>query len=158
MKVLVATDVISRGIDLPKLDLVIHYNPPPRQFSSYIHRCRTIRSGKSIVLLIKGKRSNDFVSYLKDMVDLEEINAPSRTEAIEAAIDSCVERILDVDPELSNITLRSAEKLYQDRGIEALSAALVLITQLKTIYNFIFSTKYTLLLSVISSLLFMSCS
>ena len=45
--VLVATDVVSRGIDIPDIDLVIQVEPP-KDTETYIHRAgRTARAGKT---------------------------------------------------------------------------------------------------------------
>jgi superfamily II DNA/RNA helicase len=46
-KVLVATDVASRGLDVPNIDLVIQLEPP-NEVETYIHRSgRTARAGAS---------------------------------------------------------------------------------------------------------------
>lgn len=50
-KVLVATDVASRGLDIPNVDLVIQIEPP-KEVETYIHRSgRTARAGNSGVCI-----------------------------------------------------------------------------------------------------------
>src|SRR6185369_15227990 len=51
MKVLVATDVAARGIDVPGINLVVNYDLP-RQAEDYVHRIgRTGRAGRSGVAI-----------------------------------------------------------------------------------------------------------
>lgn len=49
--VLIATDVASRGLDIPNVDLVIQLQPP-KEVETYIHRSgRTARAGKAGVCI-----------------------------------------------------------------------------------------------------------
>jgi ATP-dependent RNA helicase DDX49/DBP8 len=65
-RVLVATDVAARGLDIPFVDHVVHYNPPPSA-TIYVHRAgRTGRAGRS-------GRSILFVNRIQDAEIVEQI-------------------------------------------------------------------------------------
>jgi superfamily II DNA/RNA helicase len=59
MKVLVATDVAARGIDVPGINLVVNYDAP-RQAQDYVHRIgrtgRAGRAGVAVTFLGRGDR------------------------------------------------------------------------------------------------------
>merc|ERR1712183_272631 len=69
VKILVATDVAARGLDIPEIDLVIQ-TAPPKDIDSYIHRSgRTGRAGKhgACICLYKSNQ----VTYTLDMTRLK---------------------------------------------------------------------------------------
>jgi ATP-dependent RNA helicase DDX51/DBP6 len=57
--IVVCSDGLSRGMDLPRVSLVVHYDVP-RLAKAYVHRCgRTARAGRpgtAVVLLKRGQR------------------------------------------------------------------------------------------------------
>ena len=81
--ILLTTDVLARGIDIPDIDLVIQLDPP-KQPKDFIHRCgRSGRAGKrgmAITFLSEGGEE-DYVKYLSlQGTPLEPYpNAPSLT-------------------------------------------------------------------------------
>ena len=64
--VLLCTDVAARGLDIPKVDWIIQFDPPydPRD---YIHRvgrtARAVKSGKSLLFLLPSELG--FLRFLK---------------------------------------------------------------------------------------------
>ena len=72
IRILVATDIASRGIDVDKLSHVINYDIP-EQAETYVHRIgRTGRAGLSGVAL--SFCANDELTYLKDINKLIKTN------------------------------------------------------------------------------------
>ena len=79
-RVCVATDVAARGIDLPKLDLVVHADLPSNH-ETLLHRSgRTGRAGRKGVsaMIVPGKARGKAIRLLRSAkIIAEEINAPS---------------------------------------------------------------------------------
>ncbi|CAL4148989.1 unnamed protein product [Meganyctiphanes norvegica] len=77
--ILVCTDVMCRGVDIPKVDWVIQYDPPSNA-SSFVHRCgRTARSGsEGSALLFLMPSEIDYVEFIRlnQKVSLELMEAP----------------------------------------------------------------------------------
>ncbi|KAK0157170.1 hypothetical protein PV327_011349 [Microctonus hyperodae] len=88
--ILVCTDIMARGIDIPEVDWVIQYDPPSSA-SSFVHRCgRTARIGKKGNALLFLLRSEDaYIEFIKRNQKVElcelELNIPSEM------IDKCLE-------------------------------------------------------------------
>ena len=68
-RILVATDVAARGLDIPEVELVINYDVP-RVPDSYIHRVgRTARAGRSgTSVTMVGQRDVDLVLAIEERV------------------------------------------------------------------------------------------
>lgn len=81
---MLCTDVAARGLDIPKVDWIIQFDPPddPKE---YIHRVgRTARglggSGHALLFLLPSELS--FLKYLKELkVPLEEYEFPKNKVA-----------------------------------------------------------------------------
>ena len=134
VKVIVATDVAARGIDIPEIDLVVHCEPPPNGVEYYIHRSgrtgRKGQSGTSVLLLSKSRESEEFLFQLQKSIDVEVIQTPSRREVIASGISAAVQSVQKVDPKLSALALSEAEKLLETHGADALASALTLVANL----------------------------
>ena len=72
VNVLVATDVVSRGIDIDNIEMVINYDVPPNE-EDYVHRIgRTARAGRGgigITLITPGEMRN--FSKIEKLIDME---------------------------------------------------------------------------------------
>jgi superfamily II DNA/RNA helicase len=67
--IMICTDLASRGIDIPEVDLVIHYHLP-KDIDTFIHRCgRTARLGRSgrCILIADGEDNGRFKKYKADL-------------------------------------------------------------------------------------------
>lgn len=72
-KILVATDVAARGLDIPFVDDVIHFNPPANA-TIYVHRAgRTGRAGREgrSILFINGKTDTKIVGEIENEIGHE---------------------------------------------------------------------------------------
>lgn len=66
-KIISIQDVAARGLDVPKVDLVIQYTPP-QLLSDFVHRVgRTARAGREgRAILILSSHETDYVRLLED--------------------------------------------------------------------------------------------
>ena len=84
LKILVATDIAARGIDIQDLGMVIQYEPPEEQ-ELYIHRAgRTGRAGAAgtAITLVSPAEKVKLVTIARTYhIDLKELKLPSEEEA-----------------------------------------------------------------------------
>ncbi|CAA7017200.1 unnamed protein product [Microthlaspi erraticum] len=125
--VLVATDVASRGLDIPNVDLVIHYELP-NDPETFVHRSgRTGRAGKegSAILMHSGSQKRTVRSLERDVgCRFEFISPPTVGDLLEASADHVVATLNGVHPESIKFFSATAQKLYEEKGTDALAAAL----------------------------------
>jgi len=130
-RVLVATDVAARGLDIEHIDLVIQLKPPT-DVETYIHRSgRTGRAGRSGVCcllyvdrMVGRLRTIEKVAGIK----FERVGAPQPHDMYRVAAEKAVEKMLDVStlhPQLLAEFKETAQQLLQDVGsdLNALAAA-----------------------------------
>ncbi|XP_062081690.1 DEAD-box ATP-dependent RNA helicase 3, chloroplastic-like [Humulus lupulus] len=86
--VLVATDVAARGLDVPNVDLVIHYELP-NDPEIFVHRSgRTGRAGKegTAILMFTGNQRRTVMSIERDVgCKFEFASPPSKDEILESS-------------------------------------------------------------------------
>ncbi|KAA1123008.1 ATP-dependent rRNA helicase spb4 [Puccinia graminis f. sp. tritici] len=121
--VLLCTDLVARGLDLPDVDVVIQFDPP-KDVRNFFHRIgRTARAGKSgrAIVLLQSNRELDYVDYLKlknlHLKPLPYIRSCSRSngaQGSEIATDSAAEEFIR---KVKNIV--KTDRALHDRGVKA---------------------------------------
>lgn len=129
---LIATDVASRGLDIPEIDLVIQ-TEPPKDVDSYIHRAgrtgRAGRNGVSIIFYKQGQEHGVQAVEKKAGISFTRIGAPQQDELIRASADDAVRSLDEVKADVIDYFVPSAKELIESRGAEnALAAALAFIS------------------------------
>ncbi|KAJ6829772.1 DEAD-box ATP-dependent RNA helicase 3, chloroplastic-like [Iris pallida] len=125
--VLVATDVASRGLDIPNVDLIIHYELP-NDPETFVHRSgRTGRAGKegSAMLMFTGNQRRTVKSLERDVgCHFEFVSPPRIQDVLESSAAQVVATLQGVHPESIQFFLPTAQKLVEEQGTAALAAAL----------------------------------
>ncbi|PSS00330.1 DEAD-box ATP-dependent RNA helicase [Actinidia chinensis var. chinensis] len=125
--VLVATDVAARGLDIPNVDLIIHYELP-NDPETFVHRSgRTGRAGKegSAILMFTSNQRRTVRSLERDVgCKFEFISPPSVEEVLESSAEQVVATLSGVHPESVEFFTPTAQKLIEEQGMGALAAAL----------------------------------
>ncbi|XP_030529572.2 DEAD-box ATP-dependent RNA helicase 3, chloroplastic [Rhodamnia argentea] len=125
--VLVATDVASRGLDIPNVDLIIHYELP-NDSETFVHRSgRTGRAGKegTAILMYTSSQRRTVRSIERDVgCTFEFISPPGMQEVLESSAEQVVATLRGVHPESVGFFTPTAQKLMEEQGVNALAAAL----------------------------------
>lgn len=125
--VLVATDVAARGLDIPNVDLIIHYELP-NDPETFVHRSgRTGRAGKggTAILMFSSSQRRTVQSLERDVgCRFQYIVPPTVEEVFEASADQVLATLGGVHPESIAFFTPTAEKFFERQGVKALAAAL----------------------------------
>ncbi|XP_038978823.1 DEAD-box ATP-dependent RNA helicase 3B, chloroplastic-like, partial [Phoenix dactylifera] len=125
--VLVATDVAARGLDIPNVDLIIHYELP-NDPETFVHRSgRTGRAGKegTAILMFTSSQRKTVKSLERDVgCKFEFVSPPLMQEVLESSAEQVVATLRGVHPESIQHFLPTAQRLTEDLGTNALAAAL----------------------------------
>ncbi|KAJ0640965.1 putative RNA helicase transcription factor interactor and regulator CCHC(Zn) family [Helianthus annuus] len=125
--VLVATDVASRGLDIPNVDLVIHYELP-NDPETFVHRSgRTGRAGKegTAILMFTNSQRRTIRSLERDVgCKFDFINPPAVEDVLESSAQQVVATLSGVHQESIQFFTPTAQKLIEEQGASALAAAL----------------------------------
>ncbi|EHA8586677.1 DEAD-box ATP-dependent RNA helicase 3, chloroplastic-like [Cocos nucifera] len=125
--VLVATDVAARGLDIPNVDLIIHYELP-NDPETFVHRSgRTGRAGKegTAILMFTSSQRRTVRSLERDVgCKFEFTSSPPMQEVLESSAEQVVATLQGVHPESIQHFLPTAQRLTEELGTNALAAAL----------------------------------
>lgn len=125
--VLVATDVAARGLDIPNVDLIIHYELP-NDPETFVHRSgRTGRAGKEgvAILMFTGSQRRTIRSLERDVgCRFEFISPPQIQEVLESSAEHVVATLKGVHRESIEFFLPTAQRMIEEQGPDALAAAL----------------------------------
>uniref|UniRef100_A0A7M4EH67 RNA helicase n=1 Tax=Crocodylus porosus TaxID=8502 RepID=A0A7M4EH67_CROPO len=131
-KVLVATNVAARGLDIPEVDLVVQ-GSPPKDVESYIHRSgRTGRAGRTGICICFYQPKEEYqLRYVEQKagITFKRVGVPTATDIIKASSKDAI-RCLDSVPQTAvDYFKESARWLIEEKGaVEALAAALAHIS------------------------------
>jgi len=125
---LVATDVAARGLDIPSVDLVLHYDCP-QTHESFVHRSgRTGRAGNTgtTLVMVTKDELHVFNKIVRDSkTAIEMIGPPHPRDVMQASTKHVLDKIKDVQPEVLKFFEPAATKLVAaGNGTQVLAAAL----------------------------------
>lgn len=117
--ILVATDVASRGLDIPDVDLIVQCEPP-KDVETYIHRSgRTARAGKEgTVVTFYGKKHIPLISRIESRagITFAKIGAPQPEDIIKASSKFIIEGLKKVNDDALPLFTETADLLVKEFG------------------------------------------
>lgn len=111
---LVATDVASRGLDIPSVDLVIQVEPP-KDPETYIHRSgRTARAGRSgTCITFYTNKHKMMIQHIESKagIVMQKIGVPQPEQVIKSSSMGVIELLKEVNVKVIPLFEDAAENL-----------------------------------------------
>lgn len=131
VRVLVATDVVARGLDVPGVSHVINYDLP-NDAESYVHRIgRTGRAGRSgeAILFARPREMHLLRRYERETKGtIEMMEVPTAREMTAHRLEACQKRLADVVANEDLNTMRElVEQMASDGGVDMKDLAAALL-------------------------------
>lgn len=133
-RVLVATDIAARGIDIPSVSLIIHAYFP-EQSEAYVHRSgrtgRAGHAGTSLVLYQPKERA--MIGVLSELIGapIEHIYPPNpytgKNQSVNQAIEKSISDLIEKHSSSLSTYTELSEKLLAEHGSKALSCLLAAV-------------------------------
>ncbi|KAG0473435.1 hypothetical protein HPP92_015292 [Vanilla planifolia] len=115
------------GLDIPNVDLIVHYEIP-NDPETFVHRSgRTGRAGKegSAILMFTSSQRRTVKSLERDVgCRFDFISPPQINEVLESSSEQVLATLQGVHSESIQYFLPTAQKLIEEKGVESLAAAL----------------------------------
>jgi ATP-dependent RNA helicase DeaD len=128
--VLVGTNVAARGLDIPEVDLVVHYRLPD-QTDVYQHRSgRTGRAGRAgTVVLLYGPRERRELTMLERAVkrSIERAAPPRPEEVLEAKLTGLLTNARNQGNEHKAVWRDVAERWVREQDTDAIAGLLAML-------------------------------
>ena len=127
IKILVATDVAARGLDVDRISHVINYDAP-HDVEAYIHRVgrtgRAGRSGEAIIFLSKRQRGLLRIIERETRQQIDELILPKTKEINEKRISAFKQRIADkIEHDDWELFKRIVSELSTENDLDPLDVA-----------------------------------
>lgn len=141
-KCLIATNVAARGLDFPKVDLVVQVSPPA-DVDSYIHRSgRTGRAGHTgVCITLFNQRDTPILREIERVakIKFDDVAPMNINKILSNKGDKLVETLEDVKREAADVFLSIAEEMIQKYGAQEALARTIAIyldyTKPVTVYS-----------------------
>ncbi len=121
---LIGTNVAARGLDIPQVDLVIHYRLP-KEAEAYQHRSgRTGRAGREgSVVMLYGPRERRELQNLERVVErtFQRISPPGSDSVKEAKLQNLLDKARQQDSKDKNTWKLIAEEIIKSKDSDTLA-------------------------------------